>query len=430
MILVVDDNPAILASLRLLLETAGFGVTLAANPAEAMAVVRASEPELIMLDMNYSRATSGDEGLTLLRQIRLFRPDVPVILMTAWASIPLAVEGIKAGATDFVTKPWNNQLLLERIQALVSVNPVGGRDGSDTFDRSLIIGKSPQIESVLETVRRVAATDASVLITGENGTGKELIAETIHRNSLRASLPFVKVNLGGIPNALFESEMFGHRKGAFTGATADRTGRFVMADKGTVFLDEIGELDLTSQVKLLRVLQEQTFEPLGSSRSIKVNVRVISATNADLPSMVANRDFREDLYYRLNLIPIHLPPLRERPSDIPLLVRHFAARRASFSPSAMELLRSLHWPGNIRELKNVVERAIIFCGAGSDIEAADLRTLIGNMPSAATVSSENERDSIVRALDSAGGNISRAAAALGISRQALYRRLEKFNIHL
>lgn len=437
-ILVVDDDLAIRTSLMLILEHEGYAVTLAANPAEAMAAVRAAEPSLILLDMNFSRATSGNEGLTLLRQIRIFRPEVPVVLMTAWGSIPLAVEGMKAGASDFIAKPWSNAALLELVASLASAP--GGDDRADApdndgFDRSLIIGNSRPMRRVLDVVRRVAATNASVLIMGENGTGKELIAETIHRNSPRATQPFVKVNLGGISRDLFESEMFGHRKGAFTGAVADRKGRFETAHRGTIFLDEIGDVDAGCQVKLLRVLQEHSFEPLGSSTPVRVDVRVVSATNAPLPQMVVDGTFREDLFYRLNLITITLPPLRERVDDIEPLVRHFARGQAEFSPAAMELLRSLRFPGNIRELKNLVERTILMFG--SEIGEKELRTALADSPvmrpatndAAATIGA-NERALVEEALAACGGNITRAAARLGISRQALYRRIEKFGIDL
>ena len=347
----------------MLLQRAGYEVVSVAGPVEAMDVVRSTAPQLVLLDMNFSRATSGDEGLTLLKQMKIFRPDMPVILMTAWGSIPLAVEGIHAGAFDFITKPWDNRNVLEHVKAALDI--AGHNDGVVTkeFDRSGIIGDSPSLNKVLDTIRRVARTDASVLIMGENGTGKELIAEAIHRNSLRAGKPFVKVNLGGISQSLFESEMFGHKKGAFTGAVADRTGRFALADGGTIFLDEIGDLDLGSQVKLLRVLQEHTFEVLGDSRPRKVDIRVVCATNADLNKMVADRTFREDLFYRINLITAVLPALRERPEDIPLLVRHFADEycrscrlpKVEITSGAMAYLASLPYPGNIRELKNIVE---------------------------------------------------------------------------
>ncbi len=431
-ILVVDDDRAIRSSLTLLLEHEGYAVTTASDRAEAIAAVRAHEPSLVFLDMNFGRATTGEEGLTLLSQIKLFRPDTPVVLMTAWGSIPLAVEGMKRGAADFVAKPWNNFALLEMVAALTDGK--SGAVANDVFDRSLIVGESKEISRVLEVVRRVASSDASVLIMGENGTGKELVAETIHRNSPRATAPFVKVNLGGISQSLFESEMFGHRKGAFTDAVADRKGRFEMADKGTIFLDEIGELTPACQVKLLRVLQEHTFEPLGSSRTIRADVRVVSATNARLPQMVAQGTFREDLFYRLNLITVILPPLRERTDDIELLVKHFASDRAEFSSKAIDLLRSMPFPGNIRELKNMVERAILMCG--STVDDSGLRKCLNFAPDMAltgtesTTLSSNERSLIQEALAECHGNITAAAQRLGLTRQALYRRIEKYGIIL
>lgn len=433
-ILVVDDDKAIRSSLTLLLEHEGYAVTTAADPAEAIAVVRVSEPALVLLDMNFSRSTRGDEGLILLRQIKIFRPDTPVVLMTAWGSIPLAVEGMKRGASDFISKPWNNLALVELVAALVGSDADESGKIASGFDRSLIVGESRGINKVIDVLRRVSATDASVLIMGENGTGKELVAETIHRNSSRVGKPFVKVNLGGISQSLFESEMFGHRKGAFTDAIADRKGRFEIADGGTIFLDEIGELPLASQVKLLRVLQEHTFEPLGSSNTVKVDVRVVSATNARLSQMVADGTFREDLFYRLNLITVTLPPLRERAEDIDLLARHFSAGRADFTSDALDYLRSLQYPGNIRELKNLVERAILMCG-----ETIDLRGLKRsveyapvtqpNLSSSSTVSN-NEKKLVQDTLAACMGNISAAAAKLGITRQALYRRIEKYGIKI
>lgn len=442
MILVVDDDNAIRLSLKMLLQRAGYEVVSVPGPAEAMDVVRSTAPRLVLLDMNFSRATSGDEGLTLLKQIKIFRPDVPVILMTAWGSISLAVEGIHAGAFDFITKPWDNRNLLEHVKAALDMAGHNDTDAVGEFDRSGIIGDSPALNKVLDTVRRVARTDASVLIMGENGTGKELIAEAIHRNSLRAGKPFVKVNLGGISQSLFESEMFGHKKGAFTGAVADRTGRFALADGGTIFLDEIGDLDLGSQVKLLRVLQEHTFEVLGDSRPRKVDIRVVCATNADLNKMVAERTFREDLFYRINLITAVLPALRERPEDIPSLVRHFADEycrscrrpKAEITPEAMAYLASLPYPGNIRELKNIVERTLIV--GGTDVyDRRHFEELYMQLPHDNTVqpvSSEKledvERRTIMNMLVKHNYNMSRTAAALGISRQTLYRRMDKFGI--
>lgn len=438
MILIVDDDITIRMSLSLLLKKAGYEVKPAAGPEEAMKVVRESEPELILLDMNFSLATSGDEGLTLLKQIKLFLPDTPVILMTAWGSIPLAVEGIKNGAADFITKPWDNNLLLQRIETTIKLSGPN-MVSKDAFDRGKIIGNNPELLKVLEQVRRVAASSAPVLIMGENGTGKELIAEAIHLNSPRKKQPFVKVNLGGISSSLFESEMFGHKKGAFTGAFTDREGRFSVADKGTIFLDEIGDLDPNSQVKLLRVLQEHTFEVLGESRPRKVDIRVVSATNANLAKMVADRTFREDLFYRINLITITLPPLRDRKDDIPLLVKHFAKEftksgsepEPRFTTDAMSLLTSLPYPGNIRELKNLVERIIIM-SESSTIDIDDIKNHLSASTSAPgtvkSVLTDNERQVIVDTLKKFDGNMSKTAAHLGITRQALYRRMEKYGI--
>lgn len=446
MILIVDDDASVRLSLRLLLTRNGYEVAMASDQKEAMTFVRQSKPDAILLDMNFSRSTSGDEGLTLLKQIKIFHPDVPVILMTAWGSIPLAVEGIHAGAFDFITKPWDNAALLQRLNVALELNSDNGKTGDEVckkkFDRSFIIGKSPALLNILSTVERIAATDAPVLIMGENGTGKELIAEAIHRNSLRRDKPMVKVNLGGISSSLFESEMFGHRKGAFTGAIADREGRFAIADGGTIFLDEIGDLDFNCQVKLLRVLQEHTYEMLGDSRPRRTDVRVICATNADLPSMVRERTFREDLFYRINLITVTLPPLRERKDDIPLIVDHFIVRHCEASgiepphvtPDAMDYLSSLPYPGNIRELKNFIERTLLV----SQKPVLDVRDFMGqytgpasdglSASSSATLDA-NEKSAIERALAQSGGNLSRTAALLGITRQSLYRRMQKYGMN-
>ena len=449
MILVIDDDIGIRTSLSMMLKRVGHEVVAVASPKEAMAVVRGNEtPRLIMLDMNFSLSTSGDEGLTLLKQIKLFLPDTPVILMTAWGSIQLAVKGMRAGAFDFVTKPWNNAALMERIAtALETVQAEAqkqkaecsiAKQKTESDDNGGIIGKSAALMDVLDTIRRIAPTNAPVLITGESGTGKELIAEAVHRNSRRAGERFVKVNLGGISQSLFESEMFGYRKGAFTGAVADRIGRFELADRGTIFLDEIGDLDPSSQVKLLRVLQDQTFEPLGDSRTRRVNTRLVCATNADLPRLIEEGSFREDLYYRINLITVHLPALRERKDDIPLLAEHFMRKQCeanslpmkTLSADALDYLRPLPYPGNIRQLKNMVERAVLM-STGDVITAADFMSEPQRTPTATgdTLNlEEQERQSIMRAMKQYDGNISRVADALGLSRAALYRRLDKYNM--
>lgn len=449
MILIIDDDSAVRSSLSFMLKRAGYEAQTAPGPREAMDVVRAEAPSLILMDMNFTLSTTGEEGLTLLKQVKIFRPDVPVILMTAWGSIQLAVQGMQAGAFDFITKPWNNAALLQRIETALELTAVASKDvqeeQSETLNRSHIIGKSQGLTEVLNTVARIARTNASVLITGESGTGKELIAEAIHINSQRVKQPFVKVNLGGISQSLFESEMFGHKKGAFTDATTDRVGRFELANKGTIFLDEIGDLDPSCQVKLLRVLQDQTFEVLGDSRPRKTDIRVVSATNADLRKMVSERTFREDLFYRINLITVKLPALRERREDIPLLARHFADRQAEinglprteFSADALNFLSRLPYPGNIRELKNLVERTILVSGKPTlDASDFDAQYLRHDEPVKASDSSslagmtldEIERQTILQALDRHKGNLSQVAMTLGISRAALYRRLEKFNI--
>ena len=448
MILIIDDDSAVRSSLSFMLKRAGYEAQVVPGPWEAIEVVRTVAPDLILMDMNFTLSTTGEEGLTLLKQVKVFRPDTPVILMTAWGSIQLAVQGMQAGAFDFIPKPWNNAALLQRIETALELSTAPKettQEQNDAFNRNHIIGRSQGLTDVLNTIARIAKTNASVLITGESGTGKELIAEAIHINSQRAKHPFVKVNLGGISQSLFESEMFGHKKGAFTDASADRTGRFEMADKGTIFLDEIGDLDLSCQVKLLRVLQDQTFEVLGDSRPRKTDIRVVSATTADLRKMVNERTFREDLFYRINLITVKLPALRERREDIPLLVRHFADRQAEtnglprteFSADAMQFLSRLPYPGNIRELKNLVERTILVSGKPTlDASDFDAQYIRHNDQKAAESTSfigmtldEIERQTILQALERHKGNLSQVAMALGISRAALYRRLEKHNIN-
>ncbi len=437
MILVADDDKAILLSVGVLLRRAGYEVVTAETPDEVLAHVRRRQPELVLMDMNYSRSTTGSEGLELLQKLKILVPDVPVMLMSGWGSIDLAVEGMRLGAFDFITKPWDNLLLLKRIATALDVarrnNAVPSADEEMPGAAYGIIGRSPLLADVLRTALRVAPTEASVLITGENGTGKELVARMVHECSPRAAGPFVKVNLGGMSQSLFESEMFGHVKGAFTGAHTDRRGRFEVADKGTIFLDEIGDLDASCQVKMLRVLQEHTFEPLGSSRPVRSDFRVVSATNADLPAMVGARTFREDLFYRINLITLRLPSLRERREDIPLLVRKFAGN-TEFSAEAMEMLCNLPYPGNIRELKNLIERLSIICGGEGVVSVDDVRNHVGSVNISSIASCDGmpledmERAAVERALASAGGNLSRAALSLGITRQSLYRRLQKFGL--
>jgi DNA-binding NtrC family response regulator len=455
-ILVVDDDTSITASLALLLKQAGYRAVAAASPAQALA--RLPGCALVLQDMNFTRVTSGDEGLALLREIKKQRPALPVILMTAWGSIGLAVEGMKAGAADFVTKPWNNAQLLSAVETALGLaapasEAVPEREALDeAYDFGGLVGEDPRLRRVLQLIGRVAPTDASVLVTGESGTGKELVAEAVHRNSRRRAGPFVKVNLGGISASLFESEMFGHTKGAFTDARADRKGRFELADGGTIFLDEIGELDAAGQVKLLRVLQDRTFEVLGSSVSRQADVRVVAATNRNLAEMVSRGLFREDLLYRLNLIAIHLPPLRERRGDIALLVRRFLGTLASvyrrdgleLSAAALRFLQQQSWPGNIRQLRQSIERAVLISPEDSRLEVEHLQataamespapaaTPAGSADGLPAVGSmtmdELERAMIEKSLRHHDGNLSRVAESLGLSRAALYRRLEKYGI--
>jgi len=449
-ILIVDDDPSITASLALLLKQSGYASVSAHTPMEALAAMRGERPRLVIQDMNFGRQTTGEEGLDLLERIRAEEPSLPVILMTAWGSIALAVEGMKRGAADFVTKPWSNATLLQSVETALKLADARGQEANlsraeldERYDFSNIIGSDPKVVRMLEMIGRVAPTDASVLITGESGTGKELVAEAVHRNSRRRGGAFVKVNLGGISATLFESEMFGHVRGAFTDARETRRGRFEMADGGSIFLDEIGELDPASQVKLLRVLQDRTFEVLGSSRPRTVDVRVIAATNRVLHELVQRGEFREDLLYRLNLINIHLPPLRDRRGDIPRLVSHFLALanevyRAeveSISPRGMEWLRSQNWPGNIRQLRQTIDRAVLIRG-GRTLDVDDFFAVRDasaakdvSLPDAGTITLEElEKQMIVKCMKHYEGNVSRVAEALGLSRAALYRRFEKYGI--
>lgn len=444
-ILICDDDPTVRSSLSLVLKRAGYGIATAETPEQAVAQIRTTIPGLILMDMNYTRSTTGEEGLELLAKVKVLAPEVPVILITAWGSIHLAVQGIRAGAFDFITKPWNNLALLESIRTAIQVqesSTAADAAPKSPLRRDKIIGKSPLLERVLQTVSRIASTHAPVLITGESGTGKELIAEAIHENSERKDRPFIKVNLGGISLSLFESEMFGHKKGAFTDAHYDRKGRFELADGGSIFLDEIGDLDMVSQVKLLRVLQDHTFESLGDSRPKQVDTRIICATNRNLPQMVQQGEFREDLFYRINLITVQMPALRERREDIPLLVEYFARQQArqnglepvEISAEAMEYLSRLPYPGNVRELKNFVERTILVSQQPHLTEVdfknqyVEIAAKTGVHDTSVHSLEEIEKQMILRALELYGGNLSKVATALGLSRQAVYRRLEKYAI--
>ena len=442
-ILIIDDDRAVCSSLKLLLSRKGYEATSIHSPSIAMETIEKQEPDFILLDMNFTIDTSGKQGMKLLKIIRDLYPRISVILMTGWATVQIAVEGMKLGAKDFVAKPWDNKDLINSIESIKKIH-----HSNNSFSRverteanSMIIGGSKIMLSVMAMVEKVAGTEASVLITGESGTGKELIAEAIHQRSERSEAPFVKVNLGGIPKDLFESEMFGHLKGTFTGAVTDREGRFEKAHLGTIFLDEIGEVEATSQVKLLRVLQEKTYEKLGSSNTQRTDVRVICATNRNLAEEVTNGRFREDLFYRINLINIHLPSLRERKSDIPDLVDYFInnvsllynTRRPLINTDTLEWLSNQEYKGNIRQLKNIVERTFILNLSKKDLDRKDFLPAFNfSESSTSQLNALNlqaiEIDAIKKALAKYDHSISASARALGITRSSLYRRLEKYGI--
>ncbi|RYU92272.1 sigma-54-dependent Fis family transcriptional regulator [Mucilaginibacter terrigena] len=450
MILVIDDDIAVRTSLLLLLKSQKYEVTGAETPAEALRVIKSDTPQLVILDLNFSISTSGEEGMALLAQIKKIEPTIPIILITGWGSIALAVQGMKMGANDFINKPWDNGHLLQSVKTLIDLQEQSTvnrtrKQLDKEYNFQHIIGEDPQMLQILETIGRVAGTDASILIMGESGTGKELIAEAVHQNSLRANKPFIKVNLGGISTSLFESEMFGHIRGAFTDARFDRAGRFELANKGTIFLDEIGDLDAGSQVKLLRVLQDRTYEVLGSSRTKTVDVRVVCATNKNLNQMVSSNGFREDLLYRINLITITLPSLRERPGDIPLLVNFFINNlkqiynrpALTVSKSAMKWLQQLPLPGNIRQLKNLVERSILVSKTNelgiddfkSQLEQSPIKQGNAKVPAVGSITLEEmEIEMIKKAMLYHKNKVAKAATALGLTRSALYRRLDKFEI--
>ncbi len=453
-ILIIDDDVSVQASLALVLKQSGYAALACDDQQQALDLLAVQAVDLVLLDMNFSRSTTGEEGLALLTEIKKAYPNLPVLLMSAWGSIALAVRGVKLGAADFFTKPWNNAQLVQLVQTtlyLASSEAEAGRKAEGLsrkyldaqFEFSAIVGEHPDLLKVLATIGRVANTKASVLILGESGTGKELIADAIHRNSPRAGLPAVKVNMGAVSSALFESEMFGHVKGAFTDAKSDRKGHFVTAHGSTLFLDEIGELNRADQVKLLRVLQSHTVQAVGRSEAVDVDVRIVCATNSELAEQVAAGEFREDLFYRLNLITIRLPALRERRSDIPLLatqlikslVSSYGMASVNLAPSAYAWLASRPWPGNIRQLKQSIERTLLLVGKpelGQEdfvfAEQHDESQERGHFAVDGMTLDAVEKHMIVKALETHQGNITHVAKALGLSRFALYRRLEKHHI--
>jgi DNA-binding NtrC family response regulator len=452
-VLIADDQPAVIEALRLLLKGEGFETRAVASPADAAEALARQTFDVALIDLNYTRdTTSGEEGLDLLARMRELDPTLPVVVMTAWGNVELAVEAMRRGARDFVQKPWDNERLLtilrthselaralrkgERLEAENKMLREDGAGGG----RPLLIAESEAMQPVLELVRHVGPSDANVLITGENGTGKEVVARTLHALSPRASKPMVAVNAGALAEGTFESELFGHVRGAYTDAKTDRVGRFELADGGTLFLDEIANVPVNLQPKLLRVLETGEFERVGSSQTRRVDVRVLSATNSNLKDESASGRFRQDLFFRLNTVEIHLPPLRERPEDIPALAAHFLGIHAQryrkelrvFDPAALEALATYAWPGNVRELDHVVQRAVLLARA-DEVKPADLglqtaRGEGGERRLEEMSLEEVERLLIQKALRRFGGNVSQAAETLGLSRSALYRRMQKYEI--
>ena len=446
-ILIADDQADVLEALRLLLKTEGIEIETAHSPAGILAALEAREFDAILMDLNYTRdTTSGEEGLNLLARIRATDSTVPVVVMTAWSTVEVAVEAMRRGARDFIQKPWDNSRLLAIVRTQVELSTALKRGQRLEAENRLLradgrpnlIAASPSMQPVIELIARVGPSDANVLITGEPGTGKEVVARTLYAVSGRASRPMVTVNAGGLAEGIFESELFGHVKGAFTDAKVDRVGRFELADGGTLFLDEIANVPMNLQAKLLRVLETGEMERVGSSKTKRVDARVISATNAILADEVASGRFRQDLLFRLNTIEIHLPPLRERREDIPVLAAHFLTTHArryrkdlqGFDPAAMQALLENTWQGNVRELNHVVERAVLMAQEHM-VRPADLALRASAAGSARLEDmslEEVESFLIKKALARHNGNVSQAAGALGLSRSALYRRLERFGL--
>ena len=443
-ILIGDDQPDVLEALRLLLKAEGFEAVTASSPGDVLSAAESDELDMALIDLNYTRdTTSGKEGLDLLTSLRELDGTLPVVVMTAWGSVEGAVEAMRRGARDYIEKPWDNERLLTTIRTQVELGRAlrksqlleGENQRLKGEGAPELIAESRAMQPVLELIDRVGPSDANVLIVGEHGTGKEVVARWLHAVSPRARKPWVAVNAGGFSEGVFESELFGHVKGAFTDAKTDRVGCFELADGGTLFLDEIANVPMQQQAKLLRVLETREIQRVGSSKTRHVDVRVISATNADIGEAVSSGDFREDLLYRLNTVEIRLPPLRDRIEDIPLLAEYFLGKQArrygrdidGFSPTAMAALREHTWPGNVRELQHSVERSVLMA-RGSRIEASDLglrRRDDGSVLMEALTLDEAERLMIEKALERHQGNVSKAAEALGLSRSALYRRLQR-----
>src|SRR3954471_10790242 len=447
-VLVADDQRDVLEALRLLLKPEGYAIETASSPSAALRAIETSDFDVALMDLNYTRdTTSGQEGLDLLTQIAAVDATLPVIVMTAWGSVEVAVEAMRRGARDFIQKPWDNARLLSILRTQIELSTALRRSQRLEAENKLLrtegvpkfIAEAESMRPVLDLISRVAPSDANILITGEHGSGKEVVARSVHALSSRASRPLVTVNTGGLAEGVFESELFGHVKGAFTDARADRVGRFELAHQGTLFLDEIANVPMPQQAKLLRVLETGEMERVGSSRTIRVDARVISATNAHLPQEALHGRFREDLLFRLNTVEIHIPALRERRTDIPVLATFFLRRYAEryrkqlsgFEPATMQALLDYSWPGNVRELDHAVERSVLLA-QGDQVRASDLGLRPpqpGVAPRMEDMSLEDVEAFLIRkALARYNGNISQAADALGLSRSALYRRLQKYGI--
>lgn len=435
-ILVIDDNQPICQALQTLFSLQGYQVFCASEPALAWQKLASNDIDLVLQDMNFSTGEMhGDQGKTLFYQLRQHYPDLPIVLMTAWTQLDMVVELVKAGATDYIAKPWDDQRLLLTVANALKLKELTAqqqrleRERQAAFagkDLCNMVFASTKMQQLLQMTLQLAPANAAVLITGPNGAGKEGIANVLHANSPRKNKPFIKVNMGALPGDLMEAELFGAEAGAYSGASKTRIGRFEAADGGTLFLDEIGNLSLAGQAKLLRVLQTGEFERLGSSQTRHTDVRVISATNSDLTAAISRGEFRQDLYYRVNVVQLQIPALCERPEDIPVLARYFLAGKKTLSRAAGQQLQSYSWPGNVRELQNVCQRALLL-SSNAEIQVDELG--LPDTPLTAKRSLDDiDRPQLEQALLQAGGVVSRAAKQLGISRQALYRRMEFYGI--